>query len=123
MIGGAGVVLRGHVRPIADLDIAIDPTPDEMNRAMNVLYALGFVPTIPLPLNALIMLRLFDQFQREVNVFTRPHVAFAELWTGSDLIRTGHALARVASIEHLLRAKRIDGRPQDRLDINGLLTL
>ena len=80
VIGGAGVVLRGYVRPIADLDLAIDPTPDEMRRPMEVLQALGFVRTIPLPLSILTMLRMFDAFQREVNVFTHPHVPFATLW-------------------------------------------
>jgi hypothetical protein len=123
VIGGAAVVLHGYVRPIADLDFAVDPTPDEMSRAMSALYALGFVPSIPLPLSALTVMRMFDSSQREINVFVRSHAPFAELWASSEKICSGQSVVRVASLEHLLRAKRIDGRPRDLLDIEGLLTL
>lgn len=123
VIGGIAVVLHGHTRPVADLDFAVDPAPDEMNRAMNALVGLGFVPSIPLPLSVLTMLRMFDHSRREVNVFVRPHVPFAELWTDSERIMLCSAPVRVASLEHVLRAKRIEARPRDLLDINGLLTL
>lgn len=123
VIGGVAVVLRGHPRPVADLDFAVEPTPDEMSRAMDALNAVGFVPSIPLPLNALTVLRMFDPSQREVDIFVRPHVPFAELWEGAEHLRVGPCLVRVASLEHVLRAKRIDGRPRDLRDISELLTL
>lgn len=121
VIGGIAVVLRGHIRPISDLDLAINSTPDEISRVMAVLGGLGFVPTIPLPLSALTVLRMFDRSQREVNAFARPYVPFAELWEGSELVRIGQGIARITSLKHLLRAKRICGRPQDLLDIKSLL--
>jgi hypothetical protein len=36
-------------------------------------------------------------------------------------VRVGHSVARVASLDHLIRAKRITARPHDLLDIEGLL--
>lgn len=123
VIGGVAVVLRGHVRPIADLDFAVNRAPDEMSRAMSALSALGFVPSIPLPLSALTVLRLFDQSQREINIIVRPYVPFADLWAGSEHICLGNGVARVASLEHLVQAKRVNGRPRDMLDIRGLLKL
>lgn len=123
VIGGVAVVLRGHVRPVADLDFAVEPTDGEMARAVGALVALGFAPSIPLPLSALSVLRLFDRSQREVNVFVRSRVPFAELWAASECLRVGRGVARVSSLEHLLRAKRIEGRPRDLLDISGLLSL
>jgi hypothetical protein len=123
VLGGVAVVLRGYVRPIADLDFAVEHTPEEMSRAMGALYALGFVPSIPLPLSALTMMRMFDSSQREINVFVRLHIPFAELWAASEKIPIGQGVVRVASLEHLLRLKRIDGRPRDLQDINGLLAL
>jgi hypothetical protein len=90
---------------------------------MGALNALGFVPSIPLPLSALTVLRMFDQSQREVDVFVRYHIPFAELWASSEHVCVGHSVARVASLEHLLRAKRINGRPHDLLDVEGLLAL
>jgi hypothetical protein len=123
VVSGVAVVLRGHIRPVADLDVVIDPAPEESNRAMHVLGRLGFVPSIPLPLSMVTMLRMFDQGQREVDVFVRYHVPFAEQWASSELIRVGDRLARVTSLEHLLRAKRVNGRPHDLSDIEALLAL
>ena len=123
VISGVAVVLHGHVRPIADLDIVIDPAPEEAESALRVLAHCGFVPSIPLPLSMLSVLRMFDHSQREVDVFVRYHIPFKELWAGSERMRVGDSLTRVVSLDHLLRAKRINGRPHDLLDIEGLLAL
>ena len=123
VVGGVAVVLHGHVRPIADLDIVIDPAPDETDRALSTLMRGGFVPSIPLPLSVLTVMRMFDQSQREVDVFVRYHIPFKDLWTDSKCVTVGDSVARVASLEHLLRAKRFNGRPHDLLDIEGLLAL
>ena len=121
VIGGVAVVMRGHVRPVSDLDIVVGSEPEEMNRAVGVLCGLGFVPSILLPPSFLTVLRLFDPSQREVNLIFRPHVPFAELWEGCEAMRLGRGIVRVASLEHVLRAKRIDGRPRDLSDIEALL--
>jgi hypothetical protein len=117
---GIAVVLHGHVRPIADLDVVIDPAPDEANRSLYALACRGFVPSIPLPLNMLSVLRMFDPTQREVDVFVRYSIAFNDLWAGSQLRGVGGSVARVVSLEHLLRVKQFNGRPHDFLDIAGL---
>jgi hypothetical protein len=110
VVGGVAVVLHGHNRPVMDLDIVIPAAPDEQDRALQTLMACGFVPSIPLPLHLLRVLRMFDQSAREVDVFVRYHIPFNELWASSEQIRVGDHLARVASLAHLLRAKRITGR-------------
>jgi len=69
------------------------------------------------------VLRMFDHSQREVDVFVRYHIPFAELWANSQLIGLGNGVARIAALEHILRAKRITGRPHDLQDIEGLLAL
>ena len=121
VVSGVAVVLHGHIRPIVDLDIVISATPDESDRAMQTLTEAGFVPSIPLPLSMVTVLRMFDLAQREVDVFVRYHIPFDELWAGSTQKLLGNTVVRVASLEHLLRAKRITGRPHDLLDIEGLL--
>jgi hypothetical protein len=123
VVSGVAVVLRGHVRPVADLDVVIDPAPDESQRAMRVLGQLGFVPSVPLPLSMLTVLRMFDREEREVDVFVRYHIPFAEMWASSELVRVGDRPARVVSLEHLLRSKRVNGRPHDLSDIEALLAL
>jgi hypothetical protein len=123
VVSGAAVVLHGHMRPVFDLDIVISPKAEEQDRALAVLIHAGFVPSIPVPLHMLTVLRMFDQTQRELDLFVRYHIPFDELWANSELKQLGDQTARVASLEHLLRAKRITGRPHDLLDVEALLAL
>jgi hypothetical protein len=123
VVSGVAVVLHGHIRPVYDLDIVIASTADEQDRALQTLMHAGFVPSIPVPLNLLTVLRMFDQSEREIDVFVRYHIPFDELWASSLERRVGDQVARVASLEHLLRAKRITGRPHDLEDVYALLAL
>ena len=120
---GVAVVLHGNVRPIVDLDIVIDPAPEETNRALNALMGSGFAPSIPLPLSMVSVMRMFDASQREIDVFVRYPVAFNELWDNSQYISVGGSAVRVISLEHLFRVKQFYGRPHDFLDIAGLRAL
>jgi hypothetical protein len=81
----------------------------------------GFVSTIPVPLSMAPVVRMFDQAEREVDVFARYHIPFAELWNESVSVAVGDCEARVASLEHLLQAKRTTGRPHDLEDVEGLI--
>lgn len=124
IVSGVAVVLHGHARPIADLDIVIDPKPEESARVMRVLSTLGFIASIPLPLSMVTVLRMFDHSRREVDIFVRYSIPFEELLAGSKLVGIDNSsAARVISLEHLLRAKRTNGRPHDLLDIRELLAL
>ena len=123
VVSGAAVVLHGHVRPIVDLDIAIDRSPGEARRTMSALAACGFVPTLPLPLDLLTVLRMFDRSSREVDVFVRYPVPFEELFSAAERLPLGDGRVRVASREHVIQVKRIAGRPHDLQDIEGLLSL
>ena len=123
VISGVAVVLHGHVRPVADLDVVIDPAPDQAARALRALAACGFVQSIPLPLSMVTVMRMFDHAQREVDVFVRYHIPFDQLWANSRHVRVGDGVVRVVSLAHLLQAKRINGRPHDLSDIAAPLAL
>ena len=123
VVSGNAVVLHGFARPIADLDIVISSAPDEVDRAMNTLMRAGFVPSLPLPMSAVTVMRMFDPSQREVDVFLRYQVPFEELWASSEHVRVDDSGVRVMSLDHLLRVKAINGRPHDLSDIEGLLAL
>lgn len=120
VVGGVAVVLRGHVRPIADLDVVVNPDLARADLAMRALMALGFVPSIPLPLSAVAVLRMLDPAGREVDLFRQYHVPFAELWNASEELGAG---VRVASVEHLLRVKQLLRRPADLQDVEALLSV
>jgi hypothetical protein len=117
------VVLHGHVRPVFDLDIVVASTPDEQNLALRALMLAGFMPSIPVPMNLLVVQRMFDQTEREIDAFVKYYISFAELWADSVQMRVGDGTARIASLEHLLVAKRAMGRPHDLVDVAGLLAI
>lgn len=123
VVSGMAVVFHGHARPIADLDIVVDPDPQQSDRALRSLLALLFVPTIPLSLSTVSVLRLFDPSSREVDLFVRYYVPFSELYADSEEHAVWGTRARVESLAHLLRVKRLLARPHDLLDIDALLLL
>jgi hypothetical protein len=124
VVSGVAVALHGHARPVIDLDLVRDAAPAAAaQRAMATLATAGFVPSVPLPLSMLTVLRMFDRSQREVDVFVRYHIPFEELWTGSKHMRAGDHSVRVISFAHLIRVKRHIGRPHDLEDVKALLAL
>jgi hypothetical protein len=123
VVGSVAVVLHGHARLVIDLDLVVDPAPEEARRASAALMALGFVPTIPLPLEMLTVLRMVDRAGRSIDVFARFHVPFDELWAGSEIKHAGEQPVRVCSIEHLIRVKRLISRSGDPDDIAALLAV
>lgn len=121
VVSGVAVVLHGHTRPVYDLDIVVSSTPDEQSRVLQAMLRAGFVPSIPLPLNLVTVVRMFDCHEREIDVFAKYHIPFDDLWANSVQVGVGQSTARVASLEHLLHAKRTTGRPHDLEDVAGLL--
>lgn len=121
VVGGVAVVLHGYARPVGDLDIVVDPAPEESDRTLRVLMRAGFVPSLPLPLSMLTVLRLSDHAGREVDLFVRYQIPFKDLWAASEQRCVGGGVARVMSLEHLLRSQQISGRAHELLDAAGLL--
>jgi len=120
VVSGFAVVMHGHKREILDLDLVIDPSPREAQRCMHALALAGFTPSVPLPLEMVTVLRLFDGLSREVNVFVRYHIPFEELWSKSESVRVGNQVARIAALEHVVKVKQIQSRPHDLADIEAL---
>ena len=121
VVGSVAVVLHGANRDVADLDLVVDPSPNEAQRCMHVLALAGFMPSIPLPLpvHLLTVVRLFDQLGREIDVFVRSENLFKELWFTSKLVQVGSHTARIAGQEQILRMKRIyNGRVPEKENLD-----
>lgn len=123
VVSGFAVVMHGHKRDIVDLDIVIDPSPREARRCMHALALAGFMPSIPLPLEMVTVLRLFDPLSREVDVFVRYFIPFEELWSSSETVKVGTQTARIAALEHVVQAKRTLNRAHDLADIEALMRM
>jgi len=136
-VGGVAVVLHGHVRLTADLDVAVDLSPDEATKAMGVLGGLGLRPTIPVdPMTfadaavrqtwidekgmQVFQMRDVNNPMRSVDLFVDSPIGFDDLWSRSEVKMIGETPARVASIPDIISLKRASDRPKDRSDIEVL---
>ena len=120
VIGGMALALHGSPRPTADLDIAVDPAPEEADRAMRLLLHLRFHPTIPLPLSLAVVLTWLDGGGRRIDVLTRTLVPFSTLWETSELVRSDVALVRTASLPQLYSLQRARKTPVGFREAEGI---
>jgi hypothetical protein len=137
VVGGLAVVIQGHARLTADVDLVIDLAPANAHRAVEALTARGLRPLLPVDPLAFAdaarraewvetrNLEVFSMRDEQnplltVGLFAREPIPFEELWAHVDQILLGGETVRVASIPHLIQMKRTAGRPQDLADINQL---
>ena len=137
VVGGVAVVLHGHARLTADLDLAVDLTPSATREAVAALTDVGLQPRLPVDAMDLADPAIRERWQREkgmtvfsmwdpgdplrsVDLFVENPISFEELWSGADIVDLDGMPARIASIPDLIRLKRIADRPQDHADIEAL---
>lgn len=137
VVGGVAVVLQGHARLTADLDLVIDLEPGSARRAMQAFVSLGLRPRAPVQAKDFADpatrrrwieekgMRVFSLWDpqdplREVDVFVEAPLPFEELWERADRMQLADMIVRVASLDDLIAMKRAAGRPEDLLDIEAL---
>lgn len=137
VVGGVAVVLHGHPRFTADLDIALDLTADNPSRAIEALTAAGLAPVLPVEADDfanpeirtrwvaerhLMVFTLADPADpfRRVDLFAEDPIPFEDLWTRAQPVTLGTISVRVASIDDLITMKRAAGRTQDMADVEAL---
>jgi hypothetical protein len=128
------VVLHGHARLTADLDLVVDLAPQP---AADALTAIGFRPRLPVDASGfadrsvrerwvtergMTVFSMWDPDDplRSVDLFVEQPIDFEELWERSVVVDIEGTPVRVASIVDLIRLKRIADRPMDREDIAAL---
>jgi hypothetical protein len=136
-VGGLAVVIQGHARLTADVDLVIDLDAENVRLAIETLTACGLRPL--LPVRALdfadaerrrewIETRNMEVFSMHdeknplltVDLFARAPLPFEDLWTRADRVTLGGETIRVASIADLIVMKRAAGRPLDLADVEQL---
>lgn len=138
--GGVAVVLHGHPRMTADIDLAVDLDPAAARLAIRTLTGMGLRPRVPVEPEAfadpaertrwisergMTVFNLYDPKDPliSVDLFVEPPIPFEELLRGSVRISLRSCEVQVASIADLIRMKRKAGRPQDLADIEALEAL
>jgi hypothetical protein len=137
VVGGLAVVLHGHLRLTADIDLIIDLEPDAARAAIDALSRIGLRPTLPVAFagladpevrrrwiddRGLLVLNLWDPANplRSVDLFVRMPEGFDGLYARSVVVDLQGTPCRIASIDDLIALKTASGRPQDAQDIEAL---
>ncbi|MEN9796334.1 MAG: hypothetical protein RL653_30 [Pseudomonadota bacterium] len=137
VVGGVAVVLHGHLRTTADLDLVLQLSPDNAARGMRALTSLGYRPRAPVPAadfadaeirrrwveeKGLTVFSLWSPEHREleVDVFVAEPFDFDEAYARSTCAPLVDTFAQVAALEDLVALKRLAGRAQDLADIEAL---
>ncbi len=121
--GGVAVALHGCVRPVADLDIVVEPSLANLNAVTTLMTRLGFWPTLPLPLSAVIVMRMLDSSGREVDVNRLYPVDFAGLHERATHVSLDGRSIAIVSRQDLIAIKRQRGRDYDFADVQLLEAL
>jgi hypothetical protein len=140
VVGGVAVVLHGHLRTTADLDLVVQLTRDNALAAVRALGRLGFRPRPPVPAEdfadaatrakwlAEKGLTVFSLWSAEaagleVDLFVSEPFDFDEVYARSVAVSLDNTTAAVVSLPDLVRLKRTAGRPIDHADVEALLAI
>ena len=140
IVGGLAVVLHGHPRLTADVDLVLDLEPSVARRALEALVGLGLKSRAPVDPLAFADLRQREIWLAEkgmqvftlfspanplliLDLFVRDPIPFEQLWARAETLDLGGIPVRVASLDDLITMKRAVGRPQDLMDIEALEAL
>lgn len=140
VVRGLAVVLHGHARLTADVDLVVDLSPGEAIKPVAALTRLGMVPRAPVAARdfagpeaqrrgseeeGMKVFSLWDPRAplREVDLFVEPPIPFEDLWARSVEVTLAGRRVRVASLSDLIAMKRLAGRPKDLEDIAALTAL
>ena len=140
VVGGVAVVLHGHPRFTADLDLFVALEAANVHAALTALATLGYRPRAPVPAE-----QLADPVMRaqwvahkgmtvfclwspehpatEVDIFVEEPFAFDDAYARALRIDLEEVEVAVAAIPDLIAAKRRAGRPKDLEDIRALEAL
>lgn len=121
VIGATAFPVHGYARSTLDIDIFIEPTATNAERALAALAKVGYdVSDVSID-DLLTKKLLIRQYILETDI--HPFVAgvtFDNVWRHRVEDRIGDTPASFASLDDLIRMKRAAGRPKDLEDLRVL---
>jgi hypothetical protein len=134
VVGGVAVVLHGHPRFTADLDVVIALERANLSKALRALQGLGYRPRAPVALDEFLEPEVRRSWieekgmtlwspelpATEVDVFASEPFAFDAAYARALRADLGATTVPVASLVDLIELKRRAGRPQDLEDVRAL---
>jgi hypothetical protein len=140
VVGGVAVVLHGHLRTTADLDLVVQLERENVLRAVRALGELGYRPRAPVVAEQLAEpaartswirdkgLTVFslwsDRFPGlEVDLFVSEPFDFDATYARAVVVPLDEISATVVSLDDLVELKRTSARPLDLADVEALESL
>jgi predicted nucleotidyltransferase len=137
VVGGVAVVLHGHLRTTADLDLVVHLDRDNLLRAIAALEGLGFHPRAPVLAHQLADPVVRETWKREknlqvfsfwsdwagpleVDLFVDEPFDFDRVYERAPRVRLDTTTATVVPLDELVRMKERVGRPRDLEDVAAL---
>lgn len=123
LIGGYAVAVHARPRYTKDIDLWIDPDPDNVVRVAQALAEFGAPPkaVADLQSSGLDEIVWFGMPPARVDLLKRiPGVEFPPAYENRLTIQLGSVKLDVIARADLISAKRAAGRPQDLLDLKAL---
>lgn len=134
-VGGVAVVMHGHPRFTADLDLVVDLEQVNAEKAIRALANLGYRPRAPVPAETFAIaatraswvadkgLTVFSLWSpehpaTEVDLFVEAPFDFKEAWARRlDAVLEDGTTVRVVGLDDLRTLKERADRPKDREDL------
>jgi hypothetical protein len=140
VVGGVAVVLHGHLRFTADLDLVLALDAANVEAALGALEALGYRPRAPVPLRSFAdpaqradwgrtkRMTVFSLWSAglpgtEIDLFVSEPIPFEAAWPRRLRADLGATAVNVAGLADLIEMKRRAGRAQDLADLQALEAL
>jgi hypothetical protein len=140
VVGGVAVVLHGHLRVTADLDIVLDLAPANAVAAVRALGGLGFRPRAPVALEqfadpairrgwiedkGLTVFSLWSPSSpgTEVDLFVREPFDFDTTYSRAVMVDLEGTRVPVIDLPDLIALKRAAGRGKDLEDVEALTAI
>lgn len=137
VVGGVAVVLHGHLRVTADLDLVVGLDADNATAAVNALAALGYRPRAPVPLSQFADagvraswiadkgLTVFSLWSpnapgTEIDLFVREPFVFDEVYARAAQVELEGIRIPVLALQDLIALKQHAGRTKDLQDVEAL---
>ena len=124
VIGATAFPVHGYARATLDVDIFINPTPENVRRTRHALTAFGYDLAEVTDEELLTKKILIRQYLVEADI--HPYVrgvTFDEVWSRRVQDRLGQTPTAFASLDDLIRMKEAAGRPKDLEDLRALRRL
>ena len=130
VVGGVAVLLHGHLRPIAGLELFVQLEPDNAGKSIAVMFALGFKSRAPVPATSFADPAARKKWAREKGLKTLPFWSpsragfpvdflidepfdFEAAFGRAHKLPVGATFAQVPSITDLITLQRSAGQLDD----------